>query len=270
VPGPVTLRSVVEKIAQRTEQIVDALGSLSTDALLGPSSLPDWSRLTIACHLRYGASALLDLTRAAVSAEPAAYYPLGRASQRPGTLVPTPGEQPHAVVEALGELSGNLDQLWRSFSTMSWDLQVLEPPDNPDLGAMPLSGLPFLRLTEVEVHGSDLELGLDEWSRLFVETGLPMRLSRLGVRRTNHRAFDGTLEGSWLLIADDGPTYKITVNGNTVESQRADASEESTAVIEASSRDLLALLLGRPFRKAPRISGDVEFGEAFSAAFPGP
>ena len=45
---------------------------------------------------------------------------------------------------------------------------------------------------------------------------------------------------------------------------------EARATIEASSRDLLALLLGRPFLSQPRLAGDVAFGEAFTAAFPGP
>jgi hypothetical protein len=41
-------------------------------------------------------------------------------------------------------------------------------------------------------------------------------------------------------------------------------------VIAASSRDLLALLLGRPLAESPQWSGDTAFGEAFTAAFPGP
>jgi len=122
----------------------------------------------------------------------------------------------------------------------------------------------------VEVHGCDLDLGLDDWSDLFVDTVLPTRLRRLSIRRTNHREFDQALEGSWLLVAVDGPTFLVSVSGGVVESHPADPDSEARAVIEATSRDVLALLLGRPFVEAPRIRGDMEFGEAFPAAFPGP
>jgi len=49
----------------------------------------------------------------------------------------------------------------------------------------------------------------------------------------------------------------------------ADRGTGARASIEGSSRDLLALLLGRP---APglRHGGDVECGHRFAAAFPGP
>ena len=147
---------------------------------------------------------------------------------------------------------------------------MVEPIDNPDLGTFRVSGLPLLRLTEVEVHASDLDLGLDDWSDLFVKTALPTRLRRLGVRRTNHRDVDHSLEGTWLLIATDGPTYMVSVSADLVESHPADPTVPATAVIEASSRDLLALLLGRPFVEKPRLRGDLEFGGAFPAAFPGP
>jgi hypothetical protein len=210
------------------------------------------------------------MTKAGVSGREAAYYPEGRASQRPRTLVPAPGEHLHAVVGSLSRLSAELDRLWSSADDGTWNVELREPEDNPDLGTIRLSGLSLLRLTEVEVHGSDLDLGLDDWSDLFVRTALPTRLRQLGLRRTNHRVFDATLTGSWLLVAVDGPTYKVSVSGDAVESLQADPTSAATAVIETSSRDLLALLLGRSLQRPPEIRGNVEFGRAFSAAFPGP
>jgi hypothetical protein len=205
-----------------------------------------------------------------VAGKRAAYYPAGRAAQRPLTLEPAPGEDPHGVVASLGTLSSELDHVWDALVDEAWGRKVIEPDDNPDLGPIPLSGLSLMRLTEVEIHGSDLGLGLDDWSALFVREALPARLGRLNVRRTNHREFDHTLRGTWLLVAVDGPTFSVSVNGDTVDSHPADRESPATAIIEATSRDLLALLLGRPFKEAPRIRGDVEFGEAFGAAFPGP
>jgi hypothetical protein len=263
-------RRVLGAVVDRNRQIVDALCRQGDDDLRRHSDLPEWSRLTIACHLRYGAEALVRMTRAAVQGLPAAYYPEGRELQRPRTLVPRPGESPHAVVESLGRLGEELHEEWSAVDPTMWDRELIEPPDNRDLGPIPLGRLVLLRLTEVEVHGTDLGLNLPGWSDIFVRTVLPMRLEWLNVRRTNHRASDAGLVGSWLLVATDGPAYLASVNGPEVVSRSADPETRATAIIEASSRDLLALLLGRPFHTPPVITGDVVFGRSFSAAFPGP
>jgi uncharacterized protein (TIGR03083 family) len=261
---------VVEAAAHRSARIGDALSDLSTETLLQPSSLPGWTRLTVACHLRYGAEAILRLTQAGISGKRAAYYPDGRAAQRPLTLEPGPGEDPQEVVNSLRRLSGELDGVWGALNGETWDREVVEPDGNPDLGTLRLSGLPLLRLTEVEVHGSDLGLGLDDWSDLFVSTALPIRLRWLSVRRTNHRSFDRDLQGAWLLVAVDGPSFIVSVSGDVVDSHPAEPDSVADASIKATSRDLLAFLLGRPCIEAPRIVGDVKLGEAFQAAFPGP
>jgi hypothetical protein len=97
-----------------------------------------------------------------------------------------------------------------------------------------------------------------------------MRLEWLNIRRANHRAFDTELEGSWLLVADDGPTYRVTVDGTKVESRPASPQSQARAVIETNGRDLLALLLGRSLNSPPVIMGDIALGQSFSLAFPGP
>ncbi len=53
---------------------------------------------TIACHLRYGVGTLAPMTEAALRGSLVAFYPEGRARQRPATLVPRPGEPPHQAV----------------------------------------------------------------------------------------------------------------------------------------------------------------------------
>ncbi len=257
-------------VARRTAEIVAALGALDDGALRSPSELPEWSRLTIACHLRYGAASLRTMTAGALSGQPVAYYPQGRERQRPGTLVPGDGEGPTGVVTSLTDHSNELHGLWSSLGADQWRSQVVEPVGNPDLGSTALAQLLVFRLTEVEVHGSDLGLGLADWSELFVRTALPTRLDRLNVRGANHRPFDATLEGTWLLVASDGPSYRIGVRGTEVESTPVDPGAPATAVLEATSRDLLALLLGRPLLHPLRITGDAAFGAAFTDAFPGP
>ena len=263
-------RQFLDAIRQRSRTIAGSLRELGDDELHQPSELPEWSRLTIACHLRFGAETLSRMTRCALHGVPAAYYPEGREAQRPRTLVPRPGESAQDVVESLALLSDGLDEEWSALHVAAWDGEVVEPKDNSDLGPIRLGRLPLLRLTELEVHGTDLGLHLADWSELFISTVLPMRLEWLNIRRANHRAFDTELEGSWLLVADDGPTYRVSVDGTKVESRPASPQSQARAVIETNSRDLLALLLGRTLNSPPVIMGDIGFGQSFSLAFPGP
>jgi hypothetical protein len=104
-----------------------------------------------------------------------------------------------------------------------------------------------------------------------VEIALPTRLAWLAVRRTNHRTFEAAITGSWLVVASDGPCWRVTVDGNRVESRPAErTTTDVSARIEGTSRDLLALLLGRSTLHPLRYSGDVAFAVAFTSAFPGP
>jgi len=263
-------QQLVHAVKKRSRSIAESLRGLGDDELHHPSELPEWSRLTIACHLRFGAGALSRMTRSALQGVPVAYYPEGREAQRPRTLVPLPGESPQDVVESLALLSEELNQEWSALDPAAWGVDVVEPLANRDLGPVPLGSLPLLRLTEVEVHGADLGLNLGDWSEIFISTVLPMRLEWLNIRRANHRAFDTELDGSWLLVATDGPTYSVSVNGTKVESRPASPHTQARAVIEATSRDLLALLLGRALRTPPVMMGDIAFGQSFSGAFPGP
>jgi hypothetical protein len=201
---------------------------------------------------------------------PTSYYPAGREHERPATLVPAPGETPSDVVESLVDHSEELQRVWGSLDASDWELTVREPDDNPDLGPLPLVRLALMRLTEVEVHGADLDLGLNDWSRLFVDAALPFRLEWLNVRRTNQRQVDDHVHGSWLLVATDGPVYLVTVAGRETCAVRADDNASASAVIKGTSRDLLALLLGRPTAAPLKVTGDLALATSFSQAFPGP
>jgi maleylpyruvate isomerase len=252
-------------IGLRTIGIVEALSELDEQDLAAPSGLRGWSRLTIACHLRYGAealsamSAMSAMTEATRSGRSASFYPEGRAHQRPHTLRPNKGEPPGDVSTSLARSSDALSQLWSTLTDEDWNLRLREPVGNPDLGPVTLSRLALLRLTEVQVHGSDLGLTLNDWSPLFIELALPMRLDRRNVRNVDQRTSDLDLEGSWLLVALDGPTYLFTAAKGAVECAPASPTTPARATVEATSRDLLALLLGRPFSRPPRITGDVAF-----------
>lgn len=254
----------------RTRHLLAALGGLDERGLLEPSKLPDWDRLTIVCHLRYGARALQDMTTATLSGDPASYYPHGRQEQRPATLRPGPGESPTDVVASLEQESSELHRRWAALTDQQWQIPIAEPEDREDLGPLQLAQLLLLRLTEVEVHGSDLDLGLDGWSPVFVDAALAFRLEWLNRRRPNPAKVDHQIQGSWLLVATDGPCYHVTVSGTDVSSVVAGRDAPADATIEASSRDLLALLLGRPLLDVPTYRGDEHHARSFNSAFPGP
>jgi uncharacterized protein (TIGR03083 family) len=269
-PSAPSAPSVSDAIARRTDEIVAALGRLGESELHEDSELPGWSRLTIACHLRYGTEAVTRMTTEALAGRPTSYYPGGREAQRAATLAPGAGESGRDVVDDLGRRGRALHSLWSSLSSSDWATEVTEPAGALDLGPVTLTRLALLRLSEVEVHGSDLGLGLGEWSDLFVSQALRFRLEWLNQRRANHRTVDGTLQGSWLLVATDGPVYRVSVAGTEVTSLPADPDAPATAVMAGSSRDLLALLLGRPPLRPLVVTGDESFGHGFGRAFPGP
>ena len=258
------MHDVVGLIGRRTDEIVTALRAVPDDELHAPSLLPGWSRLTIACHLRYGARALTWMTDAALAGEPASYYPEGRATERPGTLLPEPGESPGEVVAGLAEAADRLQRRWEARTAEQWHLDVDEPPDNPDLGTLSLGTFAALRLTEVEVHGTDLGLGLADWDPWFVQHGLTFRMARLG----RLRILDAPRQ-AWLLRAEH-PMFglRIVAEAGTVHAEVDTEARQGDQVIRlASDRDRLALLLGRPLLEP---SPDAEAVEEFRSAVPGP
>ncbi len=264
---------VLARVAgERTLRLLSTLRELDEASLNGPSQLPGWSRLTVVCHLRYGAHALRRMTLDALAGRQTSYYPDGRARQRPATLAPAQGERPADVLDDWQSTATALDTTWSRLDDVQWRTEVMEPADNPDLGTFPLARLALARLTEVDVHATDLGIDAPDWSTTLVEVALPTRLAWLGTRRTNHRVFDRSIRGSWLLIATDGPRWLVAVDQDRVESRRVtdDDRAHAQATIEGSSRDLLALLLGRPPRAPLRFSGDVTFAHTFEKAFPGP
>jgi uncharacterized protein (TIGR03083 family) len=256
--------------AERTDRLISDLRALGPDALTAASRLPGWSRLTIVCHLRYGTSALLRMTEDALAGRETAYYPARRATQRPATLAPAAGESPLAVLDDWAVTAARLDELWRSLDSHHWAITVTEPADNRDLGPVPLGWFGLARLTELDVHGVDLDIGFPDWSDVLVDVSLPARLAGLATRRTNHRKVDRSVQGSWLLVAD-GFRWVISVDGDRVISRPASGPvDQARATISGTRRDLLALLLGRERRQPLEITDDADFAASFERAFPGP
>lgn len=173
------------------------------------------------------------------------------------------------VIESLQEECRQLDGLWHVATIEQWRLAVDEPKDNPDLGSITLSTLALLRLTEVEVHGFDLDLDLSPWSETFVAAALPMRLHRLTTRRSNHRVADRSIIGAWALRATDGSTFLVSADDDVVVEEKTEPVAADATII-GTSRDLLAFVLGRLPLASLKIEGDESHAKAFLAAFPAP
>lgn len=264
-------RAIADAVRGRTIEVAAALTNLDEAALLAPSALPGWSRLTIACHLRYGAHASGEMTERTLAGRTASFYPRGRAAQRPGTLVPDSGETPRDVVTSLRDAAGALDAHWAAFGPNEWGRTLREPDDSPDLGRANLAMIALLRLTEVEVHGEDLNLGLPDWSDIFVEQALVTRLGWLATRPTGSRGRDSNIRGSWLLVTTDTDLrWLLATDDSDLTSRRASSdADDADTRLEGTARDLLALLLGRRHQSV-HITGDERLAAAFSAVFPGP
>jgi hypothetical protein len=264
---PATARLCSERAWARTCEVVaglDAAGNLDA-----PTLLSGWPRLTVTCHLRYGARASRRVTTETLEGFETSFYPGGRSLVRPPTLLPEPGESPSEVLRSLESESRLLHEVWSGLTESEWRGQLREPADNPDLGSLGLGVMVLLRLTEVEVHGTDLDLGLSGWSDLFIETALPIRLAMLGTRPRNPTLVDPEVQGAWLIVATDGPSWLVSVRGDRASSEAATSSSVADALIEASSLDLLAMLLGRPHNPLS-FRGDLALARSFKRAFPGP
>jgi uncharacterized protein (TIGR03083 family) len=266
----VTGAAIVRAIAAGQEAIGRALEPLDEAGLRAPSLLPGWNRLTIVCHIRYGAEAINRMVRSGLAGEPVLFYPEGRTEQRPGTLHPRPGESPHDVVAGFVAASAELDAALLPLRDDDFNVEVHEPEGEFDIGTQTVEQLLTLRLTEVEVHAGDLLLGLDKWSNTLVEAGLPLRFERLATRLANQPPIDFSYEGTWLLRTTEGDAWTVTVEPKRAEVRLADYDTRSDATITASRRDLLALLLGRPLETEAVYAGDTELAAAFTKAFPGP
>ena len=146
----------------------------------------------IVCHLRYGAAASARMTEDALAGRATAFDPDGRDRQRPGTLALASGESAGDACRSLRAESGRLGRLWSSVPDGEWGSVVRGPAGNPDLGVIDLATLALLRLTEVEVHGADLDVGLDRWRDALVAAAVggpprPARPSAAGRARRSAR-----------------------------------------------------------------------------------
>src|SRR6266508_5533071 len=156
-------------------------------------------------------------------------YPGGQAERARSTAVPTT-RTASGIVEALDLSSHRLLEQWRGLRPREWRA----PLADDRLGNMLLGRLVALRLTELEVHLSDLGLGFGpaDWSADFVRLCLPMRFAWMSAHHHRRPTADHTIDGRWLFVCDDdrrawlvtacGPTATVRAVDSVADSARCD------------------------------------------------
>ena len=140
------------------------------------------------------------------------------------------------------------------------------------IGHISLARLTALRLTELEVHHADLDVGyrVTDWPAAFTRICLPLRTAWLDSRRRRHDACR-EITGRWLLApTDDSAAWLVTARANHVTCRPTPAEAEADVTLSGPSASLLAFLLGRHPDPPLAIRGDPHLAIAFKHAFPGP
>ena len=185
------------------------------------------------CPLRYRNLFLSGWALCSTSAHPRA-----RSRRGPGTGSCFTRRREHQAARLMGSALANLSGRPR-FESRRTTLIWAKPPSPHS----PSCVLPKSRCTDPTSTS-----GLDDWSDVFVTNVLPFRIGRLAVRRSNHRAVDSGIQGSWKLVATDGPSWKISVHRDEVTSEPVDSDRAGRCRHRGDK--------SRPAGDAPRASFD--------------
>jgi maleylpyruvate isomerase len=248
-----------------TDALSASLTRLPADALDGPSLLEGWRRAHVLSHLTNVAEALTRMTGDALAGKPTVMYRGGRA-QRDADIETTATTRQPELIDGFRRSSDRLLSTWRRVAANHWTT----PVEQPEFGTIQLGRLVALRLTEVEVHHSDLALGFGprRWSRDFTHTCLPLRVAALARMRRRPDA-DHAIRGTWLLVCDDlARQWRVEADGDAIDITETGARADT--VFRGTANDLVAFLLGRQDPAMLAVEGDAARARTFKRAFPGP
>lgn len=177
MPGVPDLRELdrcVEGAAAAHQRLLGHLDELADerpDASLEPSLLPGWTVGHVLTHLSRNADSHRRMIDAAVRGEVADQYP-GGAEQREREIAEgAPRLLPEQVTD-LRRAIWALEGAWSTCTAEGWSGEGRTAG-----GMVPIADLPFRRWREVEVHHSDLGLGVtpEDWSPTYVRLELRRR-----------------------------------------------------------------------------------------------
>jgi maleylpyruvate isomerase len=217
-------------IRDATERVLTDVRALGDPDLRAPSALPDWSRGHVVAHLARNADGLANLLRSARTGDRRPMY----ASQEQRNTDIEDGARRSAA-----ELTADLVESHRAFAAEAdrltdWTATVFRTLDSPGFS---VGMVPLLRLGELEIHHTDLDVGygFDRWPTAWAAAYLSSYACRgladragelLGMEATDTStriAADSpgarTVEGpvtallAWVTGRDDGHDLRVTPDG---------------------------------------------------------
>ena len=226
-----------------------------------PSALAGWTIANVLSHLWYGAVASLRMTRQVIDGHAEVDFYPGGADEREASIRSGDGYSREELVQRLQQTSSQLTDAWKRLDQSDWQRTFVEPR----LGPIALTRLVILRLTELEVHHTDLGAGYahNQWDPTFVAYSLPLRVAWLPRHHRVRADADLTVNGRWNLRVQDGQGWVVQADGERAEVVPGHSRHDP--VIQGTPAQLLALLLGRPAGIEP-----TQEIHRFKQAFPGP
>ncbi|WP_435745123.1 maleylpyruvate isomerase family mycothiol-dependent enzyme [Nocardioides sp. SYSU DS0663] len=155
---------VVDELGDATARLVRTVDGAADDAWAAPSLLPGWTRAHLLAHLALNAEALAGVLHGVVRGEEVAMYP--SPLHRDTAIAELARAEPEVLRERLLSTSAVLADALAAVPSDRWQQGFRRTPDTAE---HPLSGVPEMRLREVEVHHVDLGLGATpaDWPRSF-------------------------------------------------------------------------------------------------------
>lgn len=159
------LPHLVEMVVATTRYLGD-LSELQDSHVRAPSLLPRWSRGHVITHLARNADALCNLLHGAEAGEERYMYE--SREQRDADIEAGAGRSAHELRMDSSASAGRLVQALNELDVRHEDVPVARMAGTPPF---PAREIPTMRLVEVMVHHTDLDIGFThrEWDRPFCE-----------------------------------------------------------------------------------------------------
>jgi maleylpyruvate isomerase len=190
---------VLAMVDTATQRVLTDAGTLSDADAQAPSGLPDWTRGHVLTHLARNAEALVNLLTWAQTGVETPMYP--SRAQRDADIERGSGRSATELVEDLAATSDRFRAAAGTMTDAAWSAMVRHGAANrPAPGAW----IPVLRLTELEIHHTDLAVGYepDHWPSEWVSAYLPDAVLELDDRAGEPLALTATDTGARLGASD--------------------------------------------------------------------
>jgi maleylpyruvate isomerase len=165
-----------------TQRLLDDARTLTEEDLRVPSLLPGWSRAHVLAHLARGADATRNLLAGVQSGQDRPGY--ASAEAREAAIEAGAAQRAADLAADLADSAMALRALIRRLPDEAWQVPVRTLDPVP----FPAAGLLTRRLTEVELHHSDLATGYRaaDWLAAFATMDLPGPLRAQRRERVTH------------------------------------------------------------------------------------